>query len=170
MQTKNVLIALSVLLVLIGGYAVMSRRGNVPENSAPTTVPTDTSAMPIVPQEGVAPVKETIVTPVEVSTTAPSVKEFTMNSWMDKINGKMAAHFSLKEIDVKKGDRVRITITNTAGTHDFNIDAYGIKVETPLNEKTVVEFIADKAGMFEYYCSKYNHRDIGQTGTLRVMD
>jgi uncharacterized protein (DUF2344 family) len=51
-----------------------------------------------------------VVTPAETQ----GVKEFTMTSWMDKIDGKMAAHFSLKEIVVKKGDKVRINITNTA--------------------------------------------------------
>jgi nitrite reductase (NO-forming) len=89
---------------------------------------------------------------------------------MEKIGEKMTAHFSLKEIVVKKGDKVHITITNTAGDHDFNIDAYAIKSETPLNKPTVIEFIADKVGDFEFYCSKYSHRMIGQTGMLRVIE
>lgn len=97
------------------------------------------------------------------------VKEFTMTSWMEKTaDGKMSPHFSLSEMRVKKGDRVRITITNTAGTHDFSLDEFGIRKETPLNEPVIVEFVADKAGSFEYYCSKFNHRALGQRGTLVV--
>lgn len=107
----------------------------------------------------------------EVQNTAvgtSTIKEFTMTSWMDKIDGKMAAHFSLNEIRVKKGDTVKIRITNTAGTHDFTLDEFGIKKETPLNQSVDVEFVADKVGTFEYYCSKYNHRALGQRGNLIV--
>lgn len=94
------------------------------------------------------------------------VKEFAMTSYYDE-QGKW---FSLKEINVKKGDKVRIKVTNTKGMHDFTLDEYGIKKETPLNEETVIEFIADKAGDFVYYCSKPGHRAGGQWGTLKVSE
>jgi nitrous oxide reductase len=161
METKNMMIAVAVLLVVIGGgYFAMSRNAaspeqNIPETATPTTIQENTAAAPAT---------------AEPTAAASAVKEFAMDSWMDNIDGKMAAHFSLKEIVVKKGDKVRITITNTAGDHDFTIDAYNIKTETPLNKPTVVEFTADKVGTFEYYCSKYSHRMIGQTGTLRVTE
>lgn len=99
------------------------------------------------------------------------VKEIAMDSWMEmKSDGTMSAHFSLPEIRVKKGDRVRVAITNTKGTHDFVIDELGVKQDTPEGQTTVVEFVADKAGSFEYYCSKYSHRLIGQKGTLIVTE
>lgn len=118
---------------------------------------------------------ETATVPQTVSATVPaasaSVKEFTMTSWMDKTaDGKMSPHFSLNEIKVKKGDTVKITITNTAGTHDFVLDEFNVVKETPLNQPVVVEFVADKAGTFEYYCSKYNHRQLGQKGSLIVEE
>lgn len=94
------------------------------------------------------------------------VKEFSMTSYYDDA-GKW---FSLKEISVKKGDRVRIKVTNTKGTHDFNIDEYGIKQMTPLNEEVVIEFTADKAGEFTYYCSTPGHRAAGQFGKLIVKE
>ena len=97
-----------------------------------------------------------------------AVREFAMTSWMENTDGVMSAHFSLSEMKVKKGDTVRITVTNTAGIHDFVIDEFGIQKETLLNEPVVIEFVADKAGTFEYYCSKYNHRQIGQRGNLIV--
>lgn len=93
-----------------------------------------------------------------------AVKEFAMDSYYDD----KGAWFSVKEIRVKKGDRVRVTVTNTKGMHDFVIDEFGVKQETPLNEKTVIEFTADKAGTFEYYCSKPGHRARGQWGKLIV--
>jgi nitrite reductase (NO-forming) len=78
--------------------------------------------------------------------------------------------FSLKEIEVKKGDKVRVDVTNTKGTHDFTIDEYDITHMTPLNEVTRIEFTADKVGDFQYYCSVPGHREGGQWGTLRVTE
>ena len=71
---------------------------------------------------------------------------------------------------MKKGDTIRIKITNTKGSHDFTLDEYGIKKITPLNEEVVVEFTADKAGSFKYYCSMPGHRQMGQEGTLIVTE
>lgn len=94
------------------------------------------------------------------------VKEFLMTSFYDE-KGKW---FSLKEISVNKGDRVRIKVTNTKGTHDFTLDEYGIKEMTPLDKEIVIEFTADKVGEFEYYCSVPGHRQGGQVGKLIVKE
>ena len=93
-------------------------------------------------------------------------KNFVMTAYYDD-KGKW---FSLKEMNVKKGDTVRIKITNTKGMHDFTLDEFGIKKELPLNEEVVIEFVADKVGDFEYYCSKMDHRAKGQWGTLKVTE
>lgn len=167
MQTKNILIGLVVLALLgFGAWSFMESKEVGGTDDAPV-VTTPTAAVPEVP---LSPTSGVTVSPVSPTTVTTSSKEFTMNSWMETVDGKMSAHFSMKEMVVKKGDKVKINITNTAGTHDFKIDAYGISVDTPLNEQTVVEFTADKVGDFEFYCSKYNHRSIGQTGTLRVTE
>ena len=109
-----------------------------------------------------------------VAETAPAVaenkesavKEFTMTAFYDDTG----IWFSLKEISVSKGDIVRMKVTNIKGTHDFTLDEYGIKKMTPLNEEVVIEFTADKAGEFIYYCSVPGHRQKGQWGTLKVLD
>lgn len=94
-------------------------------------------------------------------------KEFTMTSYYAPAENR--AYFSLPEIVVNKGDRVRIKVTNTMGSHDFVIKEYNIARETPLNEEQVIEFTADKAGEFVYYCSRPGHRESGQWGTLKVL-
>lgn len=101
----------------------------------------------------------------EQATNGP-VKEFSMTAYYDA-QGKW---FSLKDIAVKKGDRVRIKMINTAGMHDFVLDEFGVKQELPLNQEVVIEFVADKAGAFQYYCSKPGHRAGGQWGTLTVSE
>ncbi len=96
------------------------------------------------------------------------VKEFTMTSYYSPEAKR--PYFSLGEMVVNQGDRVRIKVTNTMGMHDFVIDEYGVNRETPLNQEQVIEFTADKAGEFVYYCSKPGHRAMGQWGTLKVIE
>jgi len=77
--------------------------------------------------------------------------------------------FNPSVIKVNKGDKVRVVFKNTAGFHDFKIDAYGVatkKTNAPTEE--VLEFTADKTGSFEYYCSVGTHRAQGMKGTLVV--
>ena len=59
---------------------------------------------------------------------------------------------------VKKGDKVKITLINTApsGVHAFEIDGYpstkaAVDNKEGANTKTV-EFTADKAGVFRIWC------------------
>ena len=98
------------------------------------------------------------------------VKEFTMTSFVEVIDGKYYPQFSVKEITVKKGDLVRIKVTNTKGSHDFKIDEFNVYSETPLDQQVTIEFVADKTGSFEYYCTKPGHRQNGQFGTIKVTE
>ena len=71
----------------------------------------------------------------------------------------------------REEDLVRIKITVTKGTHDFKIDEFDVYADTKeLNKEYVVEFTADQAGEFVYYCTKPGHRELGQWGTLKVLD
>src|SRR5690348_14143422 len=81
-----------------------------------------------------------------------SVKEFTMTAYYDPALKKPI--FSLPEMNVKKGDKVKVKVTNTMGMHDFTLEEFNIGAELPLNQEVVVEFTADKAGEFVYYCAK----------------
>src|SRR3989344_4375462 len=126
------------------------------ENNAPEV---KNNNMPIVPEDNEQPVDEKQV-----------VKEFTMESFVEFVDGQPKPQFSLKEIMVNKGDKVKIKITNIKGTHDFKLDEFNIYVGTPLNQEVVVEFTADKVGEFVYYCNQPGHRQAGQWGTLRVLE
>ncbi len=166
MSPKYLLMGFVGVLVVVGGLFLLSSQDEsqlkfTTEQEKINTYPEPT---PVVPSAGVT------VAPVTPTTVTTSSKEFTMNSWMETVDGKMAAYFGLKEMVVKKGDTVRIKITNTAGVHDFKIDEYKIALDTPEGKEVMVEFVADKVGDFEYYCSKYNHRNIGQKGILRVTE
>ena len=79
--------------------------------------------------------------------------------------------FTTKTLSVKKGERVKITFKNAGGTHDFRVEGYnvGTKVIQGGQEESF-EFVANKAGSFEYFCSVGNHRASGMWGTLTVTE
>lgn len=98
----------------------------------------------------------------------------------DETNGKVDAveitvkgtnfQFSKDTIKVDKGDTVRLTFVNTGGTHNWKLEGYnGVGTKTiQTGEQETVEFTADKAGEFAYYCSIGRHRALGMEGTLIV--
>ncbi|HEY4482716.1 MAG TPA: cupredoxin domain-containing protein [Candidatus Paceibacterota bacterium] len=89
------------------------------------------------------------------------VKEFT-------VTGSNFA-FSPSTITVNKGDTVKIIFNNDDGTHDWKVDKLGVATKKlGTGESETVEFVADKAGTFEYYCSVGQHRAMGMKGTLVV--
>lgn len=98
------------------------------------------------------------------------VKEFSMDSYVNMVDGKPAPRFSLEKITVKKGDKVKLKINTINGTHDFVIDEFNVRSETPTGKETIVEFTADKAGEFVYYCNMPGHRANGHWGTLTVLE
>jgi heme/copper-type cytochrome/quinol oxidase subunit 2 len=78
-------------------------------------------------------------------------------------------YYKPNEIRVKKGQKVKITLKSVSMMHDFVIDE--LKVKAPITKSgsvSTVEFVADKVGKFQYYCSVADHKAKGQVGTLIV--
>ena len=79
-------------------------------------------------------------------------------------------YFVPNKINVNKGDKVIVYMTNAGGFHDFVIDELGVK--TPViktGEVATATFIASKSGSFVYYCDVKGHRQKGMWGTLTVQ-
>jgi len=61
--------------------------------------------------------------------------------------------------EVNKGDKVTIYLTNIEQTtdelHGFAINEYNINVVADPGETKVIEFTADKPGVFPYYCTNF---------------
>lgn len=90
-----------------------------------------------------------------------SVKEFVV----DGSNFK----FSVAEIKVNKGDKVRIVFNNVEGFHDWVVDEFNVRTQKlQAGKSETIEFVADKFGTFEYYCSVGSHRQMGMVGNLIV--
>ena len=158
-MNSKVIMGVVIGLLLLGGIALV-----MSQNKA--AAPTDTSETQItsVPTQA-AEQTDSQVSPtgnVEGDTAeVGAVKEFTVTG--------SAFKFAPATLTVNKGDTVRITFKNTGGTHDFVIDELGVKTQViNTGQEEVVEFVADTAGTFEYYCSVGNHRQMGMVGTLTV--
>ncbi len=74
-------------------------------------------------------------------------------------------------LTVKHGQKVRIEFTSTDGFHDWKVDEFNTATEkVQTDDSASVEFIADKTGEFEYYCSVGSHRAFGMKGKLLVEE
>lgn len=156
-------IGLIIALVLIGYFVWSTNQADAPTD---THTMDDSSAggTQLEGSENPDPGGVMVGGDAEVSIdTTPGEKSFT-------VTGSNFA-FSQKEMRVKKGDTVRVTFTNTAGTHDWKLEGYnvGTKVLSQGASETVT-FTADKTGSFTYYCSVGSHRAMGMVGTLIVEE
>ncbi len=72
-------------------------------------------------------------------------------------------------LTVKEGDTVKITLTSAGGFHDWVLDEFNAHTDrVNTGQSASVEFVADKKGTFEYYCSVDSHRQKGMKGTFIV--
>ena len=77
--------------------------------------------------------------------------------------------YNVSEIRVQQGDRVRIVLENAGGTHDWVVDEFSAQTDRiQAGGQATVEFVADQAGTFAFYCSVGNHRAQGMEGRLIV--
>lgn len=142
-MSKMMIIGVSgalIVLVVVIGSVLLGKAGNPAPTPTATATPGPTTT---------------------TTTTTGSIKTFTVEG------GDF--FFKPNTIKVKKGDTVKIIFQSSAGQHDFVIDEF--KVRTKLirsGESETVEFVADKTGSFEYYCSVAQHRKLGMKGTLIV--
>lgn len=156
---STMLIAGIVGLLVLGAAAwyLMSQSNNTQQESTATT------------QQPAQEQQQTQPTQVEESTGEASpaadakgeVKEFT-------VDGK---NFSISpaQMRVNEGDTVRIVFNNTQGFHDWGLDEFDAKTaQIQAGKSETIEFVADKKGSYEYYCSVGNHKEMGMKGILTV--
>jgi plastocyanin len=104
-------------------------------------------------------------TPIVKDTASPSAIQAEQTFTVTGANFS----FDPKTMTVKKGDKVKVVFKNAEGFHDWNLDEFNAHTKKiKANEEDTVEFVADKTGTFEYYCSVGQHRQMGMKGTLTV--
>ena len=157
MFMKYVSIAVIVLIIIGGGWWFSTQNtakgpdgaaGTVLEGSPESETFNDTAGMPV---------------PGSTAADTAVVREFT-------VKGTSFA-FAPAEMAVKKGETVRVTFINEVGTHDWVIDEFNARTKViGAGQSETIEFVADKTGSFEYYCSVGKHRQMGMKGTLTVTE
>ncbi|MEM2138343.1 MAG: cupredoxin domain-containing protein [Candidatus Anstonellaceae archaeon] len=76
-----------------------------------------------------------------------SLKEFTITASRFK--------FEPSTITVNKGDRVRLTLRNSDVSHGIAISEFNVDLRAGAGETKSIEFLADKEGTFNFFCSIY---------------
>ncbi|MBI5151481.1 MAG: cupredoxin domain-containing protein [Candidatus Pacebacteria bacterium] len=77
--------------------------------------------------------------------------------------------YDLKEIRIKRGEKIVLEVKNTEGFHDLVIDELGVKTkQLKEGESQAIIVSSDVAGKYEYYCSVGAHRMMGMKGTLII--
>lgn len=158
---KGWIVGVIIILLVAGGAYAFSRKSSTTSKQEQDEVQDiDNDG-----DEGMAPSSiGSQPSPVVVATSTPDaagVKTFTVDA--------KSFSFSPNEIRVKKGDKVKIVMNNTGGFHDWVVDEFNARTERVTGPATAsVEFTADKAGTFEFYCSVGEHRQMGMKGNLVV--
>lgn len=85
------------------------------------------------------------------------------------------SHITPDHIEVNKGDHVTIYLSSIEAardaTHGFAISAYNINLSIEPGEVEKIEFIADKPGVFPFYCTEFcSALHLEMTGYLLVKD
>lgn len=83
------------------------------------------------------------------------------------------SHYNPEHVEIKQGDHVTWHLTNVEraydATHGFSIPAYNINVSLEPGEHVTIEFEADQAGVFSYYCTEFcSALHLEMTGYLLV--
>lgn len=151
------IIAIMIIILAAAGAYAYSKQNKDAGNPAETAADDAMQAMPSIAQgqntetvEGTPTIEE------------GNVKTFTLTT----------ANFSFapNKITVNKGDTVKIVLKNSEGFHDWVLDEFNAKTPRISGDQTAeVQFVADKTGTFEFYCSVGNHRQMGMVGTLVVQ-
>jgi plastocyanin len=100
---------------------------------------------------------------VDLTDQSGDVKEVTITN--------EGYNYMPSRIRVNVGDTVRLTYENGGGFHDWVLDEFDASTRRISGGSTAtIEFTADQAGTFEFYCSVGNHRAQGMVGDFVVVE
>jgi nitrosocyanin len=155
MNKLSIGIGIIAIFILMGAiyYGATAKRSSENVSLMPSTVNADIS------------------TPASPQTTISGIEQPARNKTKEFIVTGGNFSFTPNTLEVKKGDTVKITFQNKEGFHDWVIDEFQVRTkQINADEEETIQFVADKVGSFEYYCSVGKHRQMGMKGTLTVTE
>lgn len=163
MRTGVVISVIVIIVLLIAAAMWFSRPPAVSEE-------TDTFSQEDFGSGLLASPSPVVRSPAVIGTATPTttvlapgaVREFTVTGSNFK--------FSPATMQVDQGDTVRVTLVSGDMMHDIVFEDFNVRTKVlPVGQRETIEFVADKTGEFEYYCSVGNHRAMGMVGRLTVQ-
>lgn len=100
--------------------------------------------------------------------TPPPLPNILESSYDDILEIRIDAQqfeFLPNEINLNKGERVRLIVTARDVNHTFTLPEFGIDEELEVGEDLRVELLPNKTGTYLFYCDKQGHK---MQGTLVV--
>jgi nitrite reductase (NO-forming) len=159
MNPMMIVAAIVVVAVLGIGAVVLAKPASNTEQTN-TTANSDAMMEEDTMNEATGLTDETMM---EEDAMMEDTKEFTLEAG--------SFYYKPNVITVKKGDKVKVTINSVDMMHNFVIDEFNVETKIAKSgESASVEFTADKAGSYEFYCSVASHRAQGMVGTLVVEE
>lgn len=155
MKSLPIIAGIIVLLLIAGGtyFLVKGSPVSTPQPSPETAIEQASSS-------GTESMGSSM--PSSDSGSMAATKEVTISSSNFKYTPSL--------INVNKGDKVKITLKDNGGMHDLFIDSYDVKTKViESGQEDSIEFIADKAGTFDFWCTIGNHKAMGMVGKLVVQ-
>ena len=138
---KKYLLVLGIISMFI--LSACAQQTTAPQTTQPAEI-TPVPSQPPIQAETPAPgqagiVEEKVVAP------ASGVKEFdvTARQW----------EYTPSTITVSEGDTVILNIESVDVTHGFVIAEFGVSENLQPGKKVTVEFVADKAGEYTFFCN-----------------
>jgi len=180
MKIKHTIFLIFLLGLVVGAYAFTQSRKEsdsteVMENEESVVEDTDTDSDAdagdsLDSESGDADAEKEASDPTSISPTDPDADAAMVGYALDMSPFK----FNPNLIEAEPGQKVTVKLTNSQGTHNFNIDELGVKSSTISSggEDTVVINIPANAvpGDYEFYCGIGNHRQLGMVGILRIAE
>ncbi len=106
-----------------------------------------------------------------MNSSMPSSDSGSMSETKEVIISSSNFKYTPSLINVNKGDKVKITLKNNGGMHDLFIDGYNIQTKIiESGQEDSIEFTADKAGTFDFWCTVGKHKAMGMVGRLVVQN
>lgn len=156
------IVIIALLLIIFAGFYFLTKSKNT---ISTTTIPPDTTVSQTPEPEMIPPEVEGENVISDDANMAGL--EITGVKTIEVEAGSF--YFKPATITVNEGDRVKIVLKSVDMMHNFELDEFNVDGEiTKAASSSTVEFIASKAGIFEYYCGVGSHRAQGQVGKLIV--
>lgn len=102
---------------------------------------------------------QTMKAAVDGTTNSADTRVVRNGKTVDVYMTLVRSTFTPDVVQVKKGDKVRIHVTNVEqqpdATHGFAIAEHNIMMSLDAGETATAEFVADKVGAFSFYCTEF---------------